>query len=99
MNWTRTVLAGVVGGVVANLVDFVNHGMILGGTYAKYPEVFTQESANPAWFFLISISIAIFAAALFGKTRAAWTNGWKGAPPTGSGWAWSSSSSRSTAPW
>ena len=44
MNWGKIVVAGVVGGVVMWLVSFVLHGLVLGSTYMKYPEVFTQEA-------------------------------------------------------
>ncbi len=78
MNWTRTLLAGVVGGVALNITDYVNHGLILGSAYTKYPEVFSQEQAKIAWFFGIAILVGIFTAALFGKTRDAWADGLKG---------------------
>lgn len=75
MNWGKVLLAGVVAGVVGNLADFVMHGLILGETYKKYPEVFTQEGASPVYFLLISVCIGIAAAILFAKTRACWAEG------------------------
>lgn len=77
MNWGRVLIAGVVAGIVVNLVDFVLHGMIMSSTYTEY-SVFTQEQANPLWFFVIAILIGIFATALFAKTRDCWAEGIKG---------------------
>ena len=78
MNWTKILLSTIVGGELANIADFVMHGVILGNTYTKYPEVYTQTQANPLWFVLISILMAFFAAILFAKTRKCWSGGWKG---------------------
>ena len=78
MNWTRILGAGLVGGIVVNLVDFVQHGLIMNATYKKYSDVFTQEQANPVWFFVISIVVAIFFSILFAKTRECWAAGVKG---------------------
>lgn len=78
MNWTKVLIAGVVGGIAVSIVDFVLHGMVMGATYREYSDVFTQEEANPVWFFVIAICIAIFAAALFAKTRDCWGDGVKG---------------------
>ena len=74
MNSTRALITGLVGGVVLWIVSFVLHGLVLGGTYMKYP-VFTQEPANPAWFLFIEILIAIPAAMIFARTRASWAPG------------------------
>lgn len=78
MNWTRVILGGVAAGVVTNVADFVMHGMIMAPTYTKYPEVFSQTQANPAYFAAISIVVGIFTAILFGKTRGSWAPGLKG---------------------
>jgi len=74
----RAIVAGVVGGIVVFFANFVLHGMILGPTYMRYPEVFTQEEANPLYFLLVGICVAIPAALLFAKSRAAWADGLKG---------------------
>jgi len=74
MNWSKAILAGVVAGIVKTLADYVMHGVIMADTYAKYP-VFTQEQSGVHYFFLVGISIAIFAAILFGKTRDSWAEG------------------------
>ena len=50
MNWSKTVLAGAVAGVVAWLADFVMHGVIMGATYEAHPAVFSQEQASPFLF-------------------------------------------------
>jgi hypothetical protein len=78
MNWTRILVGGVAAGIATNVADFVMHGQIMGATYMRYTEVFSQEQANPLWFTLIGVCIGIAAALLFGKTRASWAPGWKG---------------------
>ena len=65
MKWPKTIIAGVVGGIAMTIADFVTHGIILGKTYMKYPEVFTQEDAGVHYFFLVGIMIAIMVAILF----------------------------------
>ena len=77
MNWSKAILAGVVAGIVKTLADYVMHGVIMADAYAKYP-AFTQEESGVHYFFLVGISIAIFAAILFGKTRSAWAEGTRG---------------------
>ena len=72
MNWSKVLLAGVIGGVITSVVSFLMHGVIMAGTYTTYDDVFSQEQANPAWFFLVGIVIAIAAAVIFSKTRACW---------------------------
>jgi hypothetical protein len=78
MNWTRIAAAGVAAGVVTWISDFVQHGLILGPTYMRLDEVFTQTAANPFWFLLISVAITFMAALLFARTRGSWAPGWKG---------------------
>ena len=78
MNWTRILLGGLAAGIVMTIADFVMHGMIMGPTYMKHPEVFDQTAANPLWFVLVAICISLTLALLFGKTRASWAPGWKG---------------------
>ena len=78
MNWTKVLIAGIVGGIALNIADFVMHGLIMANTYTKYPEVFTQEQANPLMFALVAICIGIASAILFAKTRTMWAEGWQG---------------------
>ena len=78
MNWTRILLGGLAAGIVMTIADFVMHGMIMGPTYMKHPEVFDQTAANPLWFVLVAICISLTLALLFGRTRASWAPGWKG---------------------
>ena len=75
MSWNRAIVAGLVGGIAMWLASFVLHGLIMGATYMKYPEVFSQEASNPLWFLVIEILIAIPAAVIFAKTRASWSAG------------------------
>jgi len=78
MSWSKAVLAGVAAGIATNIVDFVNHGVLLSETYVSMPEVFAQEQANPAYFVAISICTGIAASILFAKTRDSWAAGWTG---------------------
>lgn len=77
MNWGKALIAGVVGGFVGSIVNFVMHGLIMASAYVKYP-VFTKEEANPVWFIAIAICVGIMAALLFAKSRVAWGDGWLG---------------------
>ena len=78
MNWGKTILAGIVGGIALNISDFIMHGMIMADTYRKHSTVFEQEQANPMFFVLIAVCIGIAAALLFAKTRSSWAAGPKG---------------------
>jgi site-specific recombinase len=72
---SRTLLAAIVGGVVMWLVSFVLHGLVMGSTYMKYPDVFTQEQTNPVLFLVVELLIAFPAAVIFAKTRGSWAPG------------------------
>lgn len=78
MNWSKIAIAGVIGGVVHTLANWVMHGMIMGGTYGKYPEVFVQVEEGPHWFFIIGAVVGVMACLLFAKTRDTWDDGFKG---------------------
>jgi phosphotransferase system glucose/maltose/N-acetylglucosamine-specific IIC component len=78
MNWTKILGGGVVAGVVVSLVNYLLHGVIMSDTYERYSSVFSQEQANPIWFFVVAIAIAIFFTILFAKTRDCWAEGAKG---------------------
>jgi len=80
MNWSKTLIGGVVGGISLFIANFVLHGLILGNTYMKYPEVFDQEenAANYVWFTVVCLVLGILAAILFAKTRESWADGLKG---------------------
>ena len=78
MNWQKALVAGVAAGIAASIAEFVLHGMIMSSTYMKYPDVFTQEQANPLYFLLVAVCMSIFAAILFGKTRQSWADGFQG---------------------
>jgi len=77
MNWSKAILAGVVGGIVMWLANFVMHGLIMGSAYTKY-EVFAKEEANMFLFLFAGVLISIFAAILFAKTRGSWADGMMG---------------------
>jgi len=80
VNWSKIAIAGVVGGIVHTLANYVMHGMIMANTYSKYPEVFRQVDNQPAvyWFFVIGVLVGIMACALFAKTRSSWDDGFMG---------------------
>ncbi|GJM43750.1 MAG: hypothetical protein DHS20C21_05920 [Gemmatimonadota bacterium] len=75
MNWMRVILTTLVGGVAMWLTSFVAHGLLLGSTYLQYPEVFSQEAANPFRFLGVEILIAFPAVLIFAKTRGSWAAG------------------------
>lgn len=75
MNWGKILLAGVLGGIVMMIANFVMHGIIMGSTYMEYPEVFVQEETGVGWFALVSVMIGIGLAILFAKTRLSWASG------------------------
>ena len=37
--WARTLVGGVVSGLVLMLANFVMHGLIMADTYRRYPDV------------------------------------------------------------
>jgi hypothetical protein len=78
MNWTRIALAGVSAGIVTWISDFVLHGIVMGPTYMRLTQVYTQTQANPALFLAVSLAICVMAALLFARTRGSWAAGWRG---------------------
>ncbi len=78
MNWSKTLLAGVIAGVVMNIANFVMHGVIMGSAYTGLPDLFDQTGSGVAWFFVVSIAIGIALAILFAKTRGSWAAGLAG---------------------
>lgn len=75
---TKTWLGAIVGGLAAWLVSFLLHAFVLGATYTRYDEVFSQEQANPLWFLLTAILVALPAAYVFNRTRDKWSSGLSG---------------------
>jgi hypothetical protein len=78
MNWTRIAVAGVAAGIVTWISDFALHGMVMGPTYQRLSQVYTQAQGNPALFLVVSLAICLMAALLFARTRGSWAAGWKG---------------------
>lgn len=76
MNWTKALIAGVVGGLAVSVYNFIMHEMIMGATYDGLA-VFRQD-ANPIWFSVVAIVVGIAGAMLFAKSRASWGAGVKG---------------------
>ena len=79
MNWGRAIVAGLVAGIAQNIVNFVLHGLILGGTY-EGQAAFVQEEdpANFAWFTVIAVVIGVVAALFFASSRQSWQAGPRG---------------------
>jgi hypothetical protein len=78
MNWSKALIGGVVAGIALSITEFILHGQVMASTYTKYSEVFEQEQANPLYFVLVAVCVAIAAALLFAKTRSCWAHGAKG---------------------
>jgi len=78
MNWSKAIIAGIAAGVAVGFTNFITYGLLLGPTYVEYDQVFSQEQANPMYFFLIAICIGIAASILFARTRGSWSAGAKG---------------------
>jgi hypothetical protein len=52
MNLKKFLVAGLVGGVVGNVLDFVVHGQVLAGQYySKVPQLFRTDT--PTYYFVI----------------------------------------------
>lgn len=75
---TKTWLAAILGGIVAWLASFLLHGLVMGATYVRYDEVFSQEQANPLWFLVAAVLVALPAAYAFRRTRDKWPSGLSG---------------------
>lgn len=78
MSGSKTIIAGVVSGIVMTFADYVMHGILMKNTYMKYSEVFRQDPAGVHYFFFVGIMIALAAAFLFAKTRSVWADGLMG---------------------
>ena len=81
MNWGRAIGAGLAAGFVQNIVNFVLHGLVLGGMYLDQP-AFVQEPDNMAmqivWFLVIALVLGVVASLLFASSRQSWQPGAKG---------------------
>lgn len=78
MNWSKAVIAGVVGGVVNLFYSFVMHGVIMESTYKKYTPTIFREGVGMTWFLIIPILLGIAGGLAFAKSRASWGTGVKG---------------------
>ena len=45
-------------GIVLSIVELDMHDLIMANTFAKYPNVFAQEQANPVHFLCLAVCIA-----------------------------------------
>lgn len=77
MNTQKALVAGIVGGVVMAVYEFIMYGLIMASTYASNPEVFRQD-APMFWFPIVAVVVGLAGAMLFAKTRSAWSEGAKG---------------------
>ena len=71
----KTLVGGILAGLVMMVANFVMHGVIMADTYTRYADVFTQEGGNPAWFAVVSVLIGVVLAILFRRTRRTWASG------------------------
>ena len=79
MNWGRAVVAGLIAGIAQNIVNFVLHGLILGGMYVDQAAFVQEEDpANFVWFTVIAVVIGVVAALFFSSSRQSWADGAKG---------------------
>ncbi len=72
---SKTLLAGIIGGIAFTMVNWLIHGFVIGSVYTEHDQVFVQEQGNPLWHFLVGIVVAIAAAYLFKRTRSNWPDG------------------------
>jgi len=81
MNWGRAISAGLGAGFVQNIVNFVLHGLVLGGMYLDQP-AFVQEPENMAmqivWFLVIALVLGVVASLMFASSRESWQPGARG---------------------
>jgi len=75
MNWSKTLLAGVLAGIAMMIANFVMHGIIMGPTYGRHPDLFVQEEGGIGGFLVVALIIGIGLAILFSKTRNSWAAG------------------------
>ncbi len=81
MNWSKAIVAGLAAGFVQNIVNFVLHGLVLGGTYVDQP-AFVQEpddmTMQIVWFLAVALVIGVVAGLLFASSRQSWQAGARG---------------------
>lgn len=78
MNWIRALIAGVVGGIIVWVYNFLVHGFIMSATYEKFDVFAVAPEPNRIWFVVVAITIGIAGGLLFAKSRASWGEGVKG---------------------
>ena len=76
MKWNKALIAGVVGGVVLAVYDFIMFGLIMGSTLEKYT-IFRTDS-NMIWYPVLAILMGIVGGLFFAKSRSSWPAGAKG---------------------
>ena len=78
MKSTKFWMAVVAAGVVANIIDFVLHGMLLNGAYyAKLTDLFVQ-GGSPTFFVIGDFVGMLVLAFVYDKVSASFDKGWKG---------------------
>jgi len=76
MPSSKAIIAGVVGGVVTWIYNFIMYGLIMGSTFEKY--TIFANAASPIWFLVVSILLGAVGGVIFAKTRPSWGAGVKG---------------------
>jgi len=78
MKTSRFWIAVAVGGVVANIFDYVVHGMILENAYYSKMTELMNQMANPTWY-VVGDFVAVFVLAwVFDKVGGSFGGGAKG---------------------
>lgn len=78
MNLKRFLMAGLAGGVVGNVLDYVVHGQILTAKYySQMPSLFRQDTPIP-WFLGGTFVAALVLAWVWAKVHASFGSGAKG---------------------
>ena len=78
MNLSKFLLAGVAGGLVGNIVDFVAHGVVFRSTYASMPSLFRQDESNMVWLIIGDFVAAFVFLWVYDRVYASFGGGPKG---------------------
>lgn len=78
MNLKRFLVAGLAGGVVGNVFDFVVHGQILTAKYySQHPNLFRQDTP-PYWFIIGGFVAAFVLTWVWDRVQGSFPSGAKG---------------------
>jgi hypothetical protein len=77
MNVKKLLLAALVVGVVANVLDFIVHGQILAGQYSQLPGLFRQDMPM-AWLIIGDFVWALVFVWVYSRVYSSFSGGPKG---------------------